>query len=118
MESRSYDNFAQSLTCIKKNILDNEMDISKKMLEIENRSTNKKQIKEQEEARKKLEIERKIKKWMKDYESKEIEFKSINSFYCKYIHDLAKTFNGVVSESREDELDRYVALAKTNFQVE
>ena len=71
----------------------------------------KKSNKEQEEAKKKVEIERKIKKWLKDDDSPELVFEPMNSYFRNYIHGLGKK-NDLVSKTDGEEPSKYVVLTK------
>jgi hypothetical protein len=79
---------------------------------VQKQKLNKKQIQEKEGLIKKTEIERKIKKWMKDDDSTELIFEPMNSFYRNHIHGVAKTSHNVKSESRGNEPSKYVVLLK------
>lgn len=76
------------------------------------KANNKKLAKEHEESKKKLEIDRKIKKWLKDEDSTELIFEPMNSFYRNYVHSAARNNSTIKSESRGIEPAKYVVLVK------
>jgi len=83
---------------------------------IPKKKVDKKEINKQDQTRKIADIERRIKKWLKDEESVELVFGPMNSFYRshthKFIKGIAQANSGIISESRGEEPSKYVALVK------
>lgn len=108
---KTYDNFQSSLQSSTETVYVSKKQLDDLQNKIEQKSANKKQIKEKEENNKKQEIDRIIKKWMKDEDDLSLKFEPMNSFYRNYVHQAAKK-NGVKSESIGKDPNKYVILKK------